>query len=82
MEQQETLTSTVSNIQIPGVPSDASALKSLRNVFRRAELQKRPTSAVKAQATGVRVTVDEPAPTAVVRESNQARGEMGIDTNK
>lgn len=82
MEQQGTTTSTVSNVQIPGVPSDASILNSLRNVFRREELQKRRTSSNKAQASGVRVKVNAPTPTTAVRELDQARPEMEIDTDE
>lgn len=82
MEQQGTSTSTISNIQIPGVPSDASILNSLRNVFRPGELHKRSKSAIKAPATGVRVKVDVPTSTATVREPSQARGGLQMDTNE
>ncbi|KAJ0121939.1 hypothetical protein J7T55_002449 [Diaporthe amygdali] len=62
MEQQGTSTSTVTNTQIPGIPSDASALNSLRNVFRRNETQKRPRS---TRTTELRGTGDVPTLTAI-----------------
>lgn len=69
MEQQQgTSTSTVANIQIPGVPSDASVLNSLRNPFRRNDFRKGPTPTFEARTTEVRGTVDVPTHTAIVRE--------------
>ncbi|KAG8160259.1 hypothetical protein KVR01_009795 [Diaporthe batatas] len=65
MEQQGASTSTVSSIQIPGVPSDASALNSLRNIFRRQEIQKGPRSATKPRKAEVRSTVGVTRPTSV-----------------
>lgn len=81
MEQQGTSTSTVTNTQIPGVPSDASVLNSLRNAFRRNDFQKRPTSTFKARTTEVRGTVDVPTHTAIVCEPKQARREMRMTIN-
>lgn len=63
MEQQATSTSTVTNVQITGVPSDPSSLDSLRIGFQRNESHQRPKSASAVTSRTSELRVNESMPT-------------------